>query len=122
MSVSRAGAAISEAMRDMLIEHLDGVKVPFAVHQKYDSGLVSVYTQHRITTTNALLMRGFIRKTKSQKHTVLTHDGRLMLGKLLADYADALTRAHEMLGDHLDPEWAALFVGAVFVNAPKELV
>ena len=114
--------SISVAMRDMLIEHLDGVKVPFVVSMKVNDGLLSVDAQHRLQTTNALILRGYIRKTKSQKYTVITTNGRYMLGQLLGDYADALVRAYEMLGNNYNPEWAVSLAGVVLANKTKALI
>lgn len=109
-------SSISAIMRDVLIEHLDGVEVPFLAHQRYGEGLVSVQIRSRIRTTEALLLRGYIRKTASKKHTVITHDGRLILGKLLADYAEALVSAYQMLGKPVDPKWLDSLAGMFLVD------
>jgi hypothetical protein len=114
---------ISSNMRDILIEHIDGKYVPF-VHYTECTGLDASHAQMRLHTINALILRRCIRfVTKSSKYTVITEVGRETLCRLLGEYADALVRTQQMLGDQLEPEWAQLFVCATFVNAPApELV
>lgn len=105
MSYLSKPSTISTLMRDILIEHLDGVKVPFSAHQRYGEGLESIKLRHRIASTTALLARGYIRKVDQNRFTVITDEGRLKLGKLLADYAESLVSAYQMLGKPVDPKW-----------------
>lgn len=84
-------------MRDVLIEHMDGRKVP--VNRKAGSS----YWR----TMNSCLARKLIeyrrQRGKEGTHhpefTVITDAGRSELAKALADWADALVRVEELRQD-----------------------
>lgn len=74
---------LTRAMRDVLIEHLDGREVRLVVGDS-----------HRQKTMASLLDRGMVRPSHlRQRHTVITEPGRIALAKALADWAEALVRA-----------------------------
>lgn len=91
MALTPALRQITPFMRDVLIDHIDGGRVPF-----------SVQDQLRERSTRALLLRGLLKFDQvgppiRVKYTLLTPAGRRALGALLADYADALARASGLL-------------------------
>lgn len=82
----------STHMRDILIEHLDGVKVEMG--RAVSNGLDVIEMQHRMNTFKALLARGLIKRDgRSNQHTTLTNAGREALCMILGDWADALRRS-----------------------------
>jgi hypothetical protein len=85
---------ISALMRDMLIDHLDDKKVRVVEPGNF-AGLDASKAAIRVQTTNALIARGWVRAGpgKHPRFTIITDAGRAALAKLLAEYADALTRA-----------------------------
>jgi hypothetical protein len=86
---------ISRQMRDVLIDHLDGCGVPIVRTSVVSSGLHNFEIAARFNTTNALLLRRFIRPDKkiNPTHTFITEAGRKYLAMALADWAEALIRA-----------------------------
>jgi hypothetical protein len=103
---------LSAAMRDMLIAHLDGQPVPI-IHSASVSGLSAKESQTRSITIAALISRGWIRfnnpNATTPRCTYLTEPGRHALAQVLAEYADALTRAGFYPKVPTDPTliWAA---------------
>jgi len=73
-------------MRDLLIEHLDGRRVPF------------VTATPRVTISRALLARGWVVPDRENRprFTTITQKGREVLAAALADWADAIARSNEM--------------------------
>ena len=84
---------ISRAMRDVLIEHLEGREVPI-VHRPL-KGLEASEASIRRTTIQALINRGLLRtdNRSMSRVTIMTPNGRAVLTEILADWADALERA-----------------------------
>ncbi len=80
-------------MRDILIEHLDGKRVPYIVRAKSRSFEDCHNSMGRHPTLRSAVSRGLLRVTGSPPHTVMTESGREALSKTLADWADALIRA-----------------------------
>jgi hypothetical protein len=76
---------LSKYQRDLLIDHIDGELE------------VSVRDPHLTNVRNALMRIGLLRGTTGgtirPKSTVLTERGRMAVGMVLGDYADALARA-----------------------------
>lgn len=108
--------AISTAMRDVLIEHMDGAKVKFVV-VAVGYGLESCASQSRLKTTTALLQRGLIRfdSPHSRQYTVINEAGRFVLATMLGDYADALAKANKMLGFDERSVWLAAITTDDFI-------
>lgn len=82
-TAKRVGQSLSSAQRDMLIEHVDGIKLIW----------LGVIRTERATTRNGLIERNLIRWNKSTPrptHTRITDDGRCVLGFVLGAYVDAL--------------------------------
>lgn len=82
---------ISPAMRDVLIEHIDG---PVAIDRRGASGrreAVRGCLNHGYLRTDAYLLRA--------RHTIMTEPGRTALAEALADAADALVRAGQLSAD-----------------------
>lgn len=77
---------ISDRMRDVLIEHIDG---PVAVSTKQDP------LNPRLGTVKALVARDFLRPDRElrPRFTIITEVGRAALCAALADWGDALSRA-----------------------------
>ena len=107
-------AFVSAAMRDILIQHVDGTRVPIV----QPSSIVDPKERERagqlLKSTVALINRGFIRPDRSTRggtvgpgkagfgtpnrivrptHTVITESGRVALRKVLAEYAEVLIRS-----------------------------
>lgn len=86
---------ITVPMRDILIEHLDGVVLVLAVAKPGEGPAMG----RRRQTVAALLARGLLRSTRraglgnGHQYTVVTEAGRRALAEALADWADALARA-----------------------------
>lgn len=76
---------MTSMQRDLLIDHIDG---------ELDVHLTNV---HLINVRNSLmkigLLRGATNNTTRPRTTVLTERGRMAVGIILGDYADALVRA-----------------------------
>jgi hypothetical protein len=96
---------ISSAMRDVLIEHLDGPAAILA-----PSGCTWNRTDahdtaraNRFRTMKALIERGMLRPDANMRPrlTHITTAGRAALAEALADWADALTRAGHKTTDRL---------------------
>ena len=92
---------LSTGMRDVLIAHLDGNKVPFILMAR------NRVEQDQMISTAALMRRQMLKPWRGDqnysemarpKFTVITDIGREALGKLLGDYADAIVRAKMMRG------------------------
>ena len=86
------------AMREVLIEHLDGRRVPVVVFG-HDS-LAGPALGRRQLTIHALASRALLRfdgSTGRSKYTTITEAGRRVLGVALGDWADALQRARGMM-------------------------
>ena len=91
---------ISQGMRDVLISHIDGRRVPFLV-----TG-TTWQQREQIVSTAALMRRQLLKPWRGDqnyselarpKFTVITDIGREALGKLLGDYADAILKARALL-------------------------
>jgi hypothetical protein len=87
---------ISRPQRDVLIAHLDGVAVPIVRNAAGVIGMTASEVACRFHTTGALIIRGLLRTDNKIKptHTFITEEGRKIIARLLADWAEALTRAH----------------------------
>jgi hypothetical protein len=85
---------ISASMRDVLIAHLDGRKVPVIIVPK-DDGMKAHRAACAASSTHALIVRGMLRPNtpRHPKYTIITDAGRAALAKLLAEYAEALIRS-----------------------------
>jgi len=86
---------ISTQMRDVLIDHLDGQKVPI-LRVADVSGIEAHDRASRQATTTALIARGLLKtdgRLSAPRFTVITEAGRRILSAMLADWADALSRA-----------------------------
>jgi hypothetical protein len=84
---------ISPAMRNVLIEHLDG---PVGIDVRGASW--------RREVVRCLLNRGLLRTDAyvlRARHTIMTEAGRRELAEALADWADALDRAARLRADFL---------------------
>lgn len=86
---SRSGGVISAALRDLLIEHIDG---PVAVVVSTQSGTRSVAIRSGLIRPDFMGMRGAWNKGRPRQ-TFITEKGRRELAASLADWADALCRA-----------------------------
>lgn len=76
---------MSAAMRDILLQHIDGAEVPIIRRQEGS----------RAKSFSCLVRLGLIKPTKFSHptHTVITALGRIALRRVLAEYADVLVRA-----------------------------
>ncbi len=86
--------SISNRMRDVLIEHIDGpVKIIRATAAGIEAKKAALHRQ----TAEALIDRGFLRVDDPAKprprYTIITEEGREELCAALADWADALNAA-----------------------------
>ena len=87
--------SISRQMRDVLIDHIDGAPVEIIrVEIAKGDGLRARDLALRLHTTTALLNRGWLKTRSDRKATLMTDAGRAALAEVLADWADALTRAY----------------------------
>ena len=77
--------ALTQAQRELLIEHVDGSS----------SVEVAIVVSDRNAARKILLSKGLIRPDRHRppKVTTITDDGRQVLAYVLAEYADALVRA-----------------------------
>lgn len=85
-SAKRVAHYLSSAQRDMLIEHVEGIKLIW----------LGVIRTERATTRSVLIALNLIRWNKSTPrptHTRITDDGRCVLGFVLGAYVDALVAA-----------------------------
>lgn len=88
----------SSRMRDLLIEHLDGVLVP-VVRPGTLKGAEAIEAAHRFKTIESAVAHGWIvydhgtngRKITSVA-TKITDKGRETIGQILAEWADAIDR------------------------------
>lgn len=81
-------ARLSKPCRDLLIEHIDG--------GAYVEAPVTVHLSGRYRSMTALMAIGLIRFTnygERPQATRITDHGRVVLGLVLASYAEALARA-----------------------------
>lgn len=89
---------ITDKMRNVLIDHLDGTPNPI-IQPASQSGLHARELSWRLLSTSALLARGLLRTDGSAqyrrqpKHTIITEEGRAVLARLFADYAEILVRS-----------------------------
>ena len=85
---------ITRTVREALIAHMDGHAVPYIVIS-HDDGMAASQAAAKATTIRALIARGWLRPDRciKPKHTYITELGRAELTRLLAEYADVLTRA-----------------------------
>ena len=94
---------ISPAMRDVLIEHIDG-PAPIMAPSGSTWGRLPCHDQARAArfrTMKALLERGLLRCDANvrPRFTHMTETGRTALAEALADAADALVRAGQLRAD-----------------------
>jgi hypothetical protein len=94
---------ISPAMRDVLIEHIDG-PVAIMAPSGCTWGRLSEHNgarAARFRTMKALLERGLLRCDANirPRFTQMTESGRAALAEALADAADALVRAGQLRAD-----------------------
>jgi hypothetical protein len=77
--------ALARDLRDMLIEHMDGIMIPL-------SSIGPKTRRNRIF--KLLVTKKLLRMvpTEMPRHSVITDEGWRQLGVMLADYADALLR------------------------------
>lgn len=86
--------SISHWKRDVLIEHMDGRRVPVMTAASF-TGQEAITASRRLVTLNSLLRLGYL-STGNQikpRYTVITDRGRAVLAKVLAEYAEILHRA-----------------------------
>ena len=97
---------ITVPMRDVLIEHLDGVVIVLAVAKPGEGPALG----RRRQTVAALLARELLRYVRfagnGAKYTVITDAGRRALAEALADWADAEARARYLLPPQESPDRA----------------
>ena len=96
---------LSRPMRDILIDHLDGTRVPIIRNTAALSGEAAAKAAARYYTTGALLKRGLLRTDQHipTRNTIITEAGRAALCEALANWAEALSR----IDDHILPELRA---------------
>ena len=82
---------VSVPMRDVMIEHLNGVGCAIIRSNMSRDPLIRLKLAHRNKTVMALLRCGFLRAT--DRMTFITDRGRQALAVMLADYAEALAKA-----------------------------
>lgn len=83
---------LNAAMRDLLIEHIDGDCVQVVLRE--------VARMNLVKGAERLGFLRFDRKPRPRK-SWLTEKGRAILAKALADWADALVRAQSLRADAL---------------------
>jgi len=115
---------VSAGMRDLLMEHVDGVFVPIIQPTSIiDSDERDRACQIQKSLT-ALVNRGFVRPAKPSgrptkvfrpTHTVITEAGRAALRRVLADYANTLVRA----GWRVEELRYNATLGGALVNEPS---
>ena len=99
---------LTEAMRDVLIEHLDGRAVPVVVVAK--NGLDGPALGRRQQVVQAMVERGYLKQanaTTRHPFTTITDKGRARLSEALANWADALVRARHPFFDPTGQPWRA---------------
>jgi hypothetical protein len=120
-------AFVSASMRDILIQHVDETLVPIV--QPFSA--VSSIERERANRTRksmvALINRGLIRPVKPNgrqtkvfrpTHTAITESGRVALRKVLAEYAEVLTRS----GYRVEEMRHQATLNGALVNEPREVI
>lgn len=87
-------SAVSGPMLDLLLEHIDGVEVPYLARGTV-AGLEASAASTRRATTGALILRKMIRPDRPDRPrwTVITPRGREHLAAALSQAANRLRRA-----------------------------
>jgi hypothetical protein len=85
---------VSRRMCGVLIDHLDGRLVIIRNAQAADvKGVEATEWERKKRSTDSLVKRGLLEKTKDELHTQITTLGRETLAELLASYAEMLVTA-----------------------------
>lgn len=99
-------AYINAAMRDALIDHMDGKEIPIVNNALTQDDPVA--SARRKKTVEGLVGLGYLRLvyrdgTSTAKATAITESGRRALNRALGDWADALSRVRAA------EQWCGLF-------------
>lgn len=101
--------AVSAAMRDLLVLHIDQTRVAIVRNRCVSNPLERARLARQTKSQQAALKRGWIERTFDRNFTVLTDTGRYVLAAALSDWIEAFSRVDYQLdlgrfGRSLAPE------------------